>query len=182
MKIYTKTGDQGETSLFSGKRVLKANTWVKLYGGLDELNCEIGLLAASLNKHDKFASLLTLLHGLQSNLFSLGSYYASEASKPEHIKLLKEWLTALESSMDSWENELPNLKNFILPGGSFEAALAHKVRVKAREVERGVVESGFEGALITVSYLNRLSDFFFVLARYLNLKLGCEDVIWASGE
>ncbi len=182
MKIYTKTGDEGETSLFTGKRVLKSNVWVKLYGGLDQLNSSIGLLCAKLeqNTSKDFSSICIELKKNQCQIFSVGSYYASEGQKKEHIAQLLDWVLRLEHLMDEWESSLKPLKNFILPGGSFESALAHQVRVQARLVERDVVESGFVEALQSLSYLNRLSDYFFVLARYINLKLDNEDVIWSS--
>ena len=190
MKIYTKTGDKGETSLFTGKRVLKAHKWVHLYGCLDELNCAIGVLSAKLTDyhenidstdHDlNFGSVIDELKLIQSRLFSLGSYYASEASKAEHVQSLEDWVLVLEKSMDEYNQNLKPLKNFILPGGSFESSLAHQVRVKARSVEREAVAMGLDSVLSTVVYLNRLSDYFFVLARYINFKLNKDDVIWIS--
>jgi len=182
MKIYTKTGDKGETSLFTGRRVLKSNVWVKLYGGLDQLNSSIGLLCAKLEQQTSkdFEHICGELKKNQCQIFSIGSYYASEGQKKEHIALLKDWVLKLEHQMDEWESSLKPLKNFILPGGSFESALAHQVRVQARLVERDVVQSGFDEALESLFYLNRLSDYFFVLARYINMKLDKEDVIWSS--
>ena len=180
-KIYTKTGDRGETSLFTGKRVLKNHGWVRLYGCLDELNCAVGLLCSKLSeKKNEFKDLVFELGVIQSELFFLGSYYASEATKSEHIEKLEEWVRVLEDSMDEKNSVLPPLKNFILPGGSFESSLAHQARVKARAVEREAVAMGLDSVLNTVVYLNRLSDYFFVSARYINLKLNAEDVIWVS--
>jgi cob(I)alamin adenosyltransferase len=180
MKIYTKTGDRGETSLFTGKRVMKAHGWVHLYGCLDELNCSIGVLRSKLVEKKEFSLAVEELLFIQRKLFSLGSFYASEATKPEHVGGLKDWVERLEKSMDMMSEELPPLKNFILPGGSLEASLSHQVRVKARSVEREAVATGLESVLATLVYLNRLSDYFFVLARYINFKLEFEDVIWVS--
>ena len=181
MKIYTKTGDKGETSLFTGRRVLKANEWVNLYGCLDELNCFIGVLSAKLSEGGKcFSHCAEELTLVQRNLFSLGSFYASEATKPEYVEGLADWVLRLENSMDQRTKILPPLKNFILPGGSFEASLSHMARVKARSVEREAVKTGMESVLDTVVYLNRLSDYFFVLARFINLKLDKKEAIWLS--
>ena len=182
MKIYTRTGDKGETSLFTGKRVLKSHRWVHLYGCLDELNCSVGVLCSKLSEKSEFKSLVEeQLTFIQRNLFSLGSYYASEATKLEHVEKLEDWVKVLEESMDRLSEPLPPLKNFILPGGSFESSLAHLARVKARSLEREALVADLGAPVLnTIVYLNRLSDYFFVLARYVNFKLSTEDVIWVS--
>lgn len=188
MKIYTKTGDGGETSLFNGKRVSKGHGLVEAYGRLDELNVLIGDLRSScrlsLSKTDTDAlKAQEFLESMQNQIFCLGSYLASSFEKPEYIKDASDWVLKMESFMDEMDKELPDLKNFILPGGSETSCKAHMCRVSSRATERYVVGLSNEGggALSeVVLYLNRVSDFFFVLSRWVNVKLSVEETLWRA--
>lgn len=170
MKIYTKTGDKGMTSLFGGSRVKKSNALIESYGCVDELNSFLGNLIALC----KYPEINTKLVLEQHHLFNVGSILATGneeflASMP---KVEQSDIEALEQWMDEMNESLPELKNFILPGGSEVAAAAHICRTICRRAERRVVELDLsnEHYQMIVPYLNRLSDAFFVLSRYL-LKL-----------
>lgn len=176
--IYTKTGDKGETALFGGKRVSKSHLRVDAYGTVDELNAFIGLLCDALEPGATKAALLQIQH----RLFSVGAHLASDPQQnPAAPDLLAEDIRMLEGSIDAMEENLPPLKNFILPGGHPVVSLCHVCRTVCRRAERLVValhehEPVDDGVL---QYLNRLSDYFFVLARQLALDSGAEEVIWA---
>lgn len=184
MKIYTKTGDTGETSLLSGTRVSKAEERIDLYGDVDELNSRIGHAVAHLDA-DKFSEEIKLLHQVQCELFNLGSLLACEKEKWEKFQLIsvsQNIVLELESSIDKMNGSLPPLTNFILPGGSSASALTHLCRTCTRSVERKLIHF-FEGQLDNcpdgaMIFLNRLSDYFFVLSRFVNFKLGVTDIIW----
>jgi len=181
MKIYTKTGDSGETSLFSGKRVSKTHALVECFGALDELNSALGFLIFSSEKSPALAETLPRLVRCQSEIFSLGSYLASEFTLADQIKDAERWTEEFETEMDRMSEALPELKNFILPGGTEQACHAHKCRVLARSVERRVVSvEGGEELSRVVIYLNRLSDYFFVLSRYINHKMDVVQPIWKA--
>lgn len=169
MKIYTKTGDKGQTSLGSGERVSKASLRVDAYGTVDELNSHIGLLRTE--------STDPQLSAIQNELFNLGTHLATKSPK---VDIKDDASTALEREMDRMTSDLPELRNFILPGGSRPAALAHICRTVCRRAERLVIALHEAESLDVKSivYLNRLSDYFFVLARYLNLKANADEVIW----
>lgn len=172
MKVYTKTGDRGETSLFSGGRVGKDDPRIEAYGTIDELNSVLGLLASE-SVPD---GVRERLQGVQSVLFSIGSSLADPEAKLTVDTSL--WATdSLEEWIDLMDEDLDELRAFILPGGSREAALSHVARTVCRRAERRVltievVESGI------IPYLNRLSDSLFVLARFLNAQRGIEDPEW----
>jgi cob(I)alamin adenosyltransferase len=178
MKIYTKTGDQGTTSLFGGKRISKDELRIESYGTIDELNSHIGLLCSG-NLPEE---LHTILQNIQSYLFVLGSHLATD---PEKIDLKLPSLRPgetmlLESEIDRMESHLIPLKYFILPGGDTSASQAHLCRTVCRRAERRVValfnnEKVEESIII---YLNRLSDYFFVLARYIAFINKSEEVYW----
>ena len=176
MKIYTKTGDKGTTSLLSGTRVSKADMRLDAYGTLDELNSWLGVLAAELPTNS-----FPLLTKIQSELFSMGSYLALEGEATFPMpKLDPELVDALERQIDSWNEQLPELKNFILPSGSKASSMAQVARTITRRAERRVVALANEVEVkdeIRV-FLNRLSDFFFVLARFILHKEGLEERIW----
>ena len=177
MKIYTKTGDQGETVLFGGRRVPKSHLRVDAYGTVDELNSFIGLLCDSLESvHDKW-----ILKKVQDRLFTLGSNLASDPKKnPITPDLFPEDLTLLEVEMDKMDAELPPLTNFILPGGHPAVSMCHVCRTVCRRAERLVValhrKEPVEG--IIIEYLNRLSDYFFVLARKTGQSFNVPENIW----
>ncbi len=185
VKIYTKTGDQGETSLISGKRVEKSDERINLYGDLDELNSWLGCLISHMESEKKGDSQVGILHSIQNNIFNLGSLLACEHTHRQQYKLplLKDDLvTMMEKEIDKMTATLPVLKEFILPGGTLSASYGHVARTRSRQVERLLV--GFfknfpaeevEGA---VQFLNRLSDYLFTLARYLNKSSGVPEKTW----
>ena len=170
MKIYTKTGDRGETSLFGGTRVAKNDPRIEAYGTIDELNSFAGVARASWPSSPIDAQLARI----QSDLFDIGAHLASPNSTrftgadPSRIG-------ELESAIDAMESELPPLRNFILPGGCAAAAHLHVARTVCRRAERLVVALHDEASIV---YLNRLSDYLFVAARYANLEHGVDDVAW----
>jgi len=176
VKIYTKTGDKGTTSLLTGTRVSKADMRLEAYGTLDELNSWLGVLASELPTNS-----FPLLTKIQSELFSMGSYLALEGEATFPMpKLDPDLVNALERQIDSWNEQLPELKNFILPSGSKASSMAQVARTITRRAERRVVALANEVEVkeeIPV-FLNRLSDFFFVLARFILHKEGLEERIW----
>jgi cob(I)alamin adenosyltransferase len=175
MKIYTKTGDLGETSLFGGARVRKDDSRIEAYGTVDELNSVIGVARAAWPS----SSFDAQLHAIQSDLFDIGAHLASPGSSrfagPEATRI-----AALEQSIDAMESDLAPLKTFILPGGSVAASHLHVARTVCRRAERLVVALRDDDVATTASitYLNRLSDFLFVAARYANHVHGVPDVPW----
>lgn len=183
-KVYTRTGDQGKTSLIGGTRVSKAHLRLETYGTIDELNSVIGVVIASAGVDSEVQA---ILQRIQSDLFDIGSHLACEdAQMREKLPLIHEdHIGELEALMDTYSLALPALKNFVLPGGSLAASHAHIARTVCRRAERLCValsESATDGAqvepLIT-RYLNRLSDYLFVLARKLNHDVGISEVLWA---
>jgi cob(I)alamin adenosyltransferase len=178
MKIYTKTGDAGQTSLFGGRRVPKDDLRVAAYGTVDELNAFIGLLADHLPAgHAQRA----ILHEVQHRLFSLGAHLAADPEKmPLQPDLEPEDIELLEQQMDTFDTELPPLRNFILPGGHPTVSYTHVCRTISRRAEREVVTLHREQAVneLALQYLNRLSDYFFVLGRHLAQALQADEVIW----
>jgi cob(I)alamin adenosyltransferase len=185
-KIYTKTGDRGQTSLVGGTRVSKSDVRLEAYGTLDELNSVVGLVRTALSEDGADAALRHLdprLRRVQHALFNIGSHLACEDEKIRpHLPALAEVdVTALEADMDQWENELPPLKNFILPGGTELAARAHVSRTVCRRAERAVqrmIEHDLPVEENQAVFLNRLSDWFFLLSRIFNAAAGVADVIW----
>lgn len=180
MKIYTKTGDKGDTSLFGGQRVPKDALRIEAYGTVDELNSVLGIARAE-NSDPKVEKILTQLQNL---LFILGADLATPRSaSPKHIKRIEVKDAApLEKLIDSLETKLQPLKSFILPGGSSVAAKIHFARTVCRRAERTVVRLSRNediGEEITV-FLNRLSDLLFVLARYANYSAGVAETKWKS--
>ena len=182
MKIYTKTGDGGETSLMGGARVPKDHLRVTAYGCVDETNAAIGVARAS--PPADFAD--ALLAQVQRDLFSIGASLATP--QPERLKervrrktvVEPERIAALEQAMDAADQTLAPLKAFVLPGGSPKAAALHLARTICRRAEREVVRLGREEDLApeVIVYLNRLSDLLFVLAREANRTAGVPDVTW----
>lgn len=181
MKIYTKTGDSGETSLFGGKRLAKDDLRIEAYGTIDELNSFLGLLRDLMESPaDK-----EQIKALQDRLFNVGSVLASDPEKPLLVKNITESdIAGLERSIDIMNENLPPLKNFILPGGHSTVSTCHICRCVCRRAERRVVslEGPSETLGIIIRYLNRLSDFLFVLARKLSADLSAPEVIWTSPE
>jgi cob(I)alamin adenosyltransferase len=171
-KITTRTGDSGETGLGDGSRVSKDDPRVRALGEVDELNSFIGLLLAEDLAEGPRDALLQVQH----DLFDLGG----ELSIPGHALLAEARLAALEQLSEAWNAELGPLKEFILPGGTRAAALAHVARSVCRRAERSLVALGHTQALslVALRYLNRLSDLLFILARTLNRHAGRGDVLW----
>ncbi len=180
MKIYTKTGDSGQTSLVGGQRVSKSDSRLEAYGTVDELNAILGLLISHLEHHaPTFDSALKTLNQTQNILFHVGSHLAcnDEKTKAGLPQLQTPWVETYEKAIDSMSAELPTLKEFILPGGTAAACWCHLGRTVARRAERACVALQDTAPLI-IQLLNRLSDYLFVLARYCNFKLGHSDVTW----
>jgi cob(I)alamin adenosyltransferase len=179
MKIYTKTGDEGETGLFGGGRVSKASPRVWAYGEVDELNSVLGL--ARTTPID--ATIDALLATVQSELFDVGAELArtpGRADKGFVPEIDEAAVERLERAIDTAEGELAPLQNFVLPGGSLAASHFHLARTVCRRAERRVVALEGEDAprAVLVRYLNRLSDLLFVLARLANHRAGVADVPW----
>lgn len=182
MKIYTKTGDKGMTSLFGGKRVWKDNLRIDAYGSVDETNTFLGLALSEITDE----RLRKTLTQIQSNLFVVGSDLASplDNDKPNQKipRVNQVFIDKAENEIDFYNDKLPELKHFILPGGTKGAAFLHAARTVCRRAERIVITLSREeniGNFISV-YLNRLSDLLFVLARYENFVRNTPDVEWEN--
>ena len=180
MKIYTKTGDEGETSLFGGARVRKDHPRVTAYGDLDELNAALGSAHACLAS---WSDLRTEIETIQRTLFAVGAEIASPDEAPADRgtgRLAEEDVTRLERSIDATEEELPPLKTFILPGGGAAGAALHTGRTVGRRAERSLIalhaEEPVRGEILR--YVNRLSDWLFVVARYVNHRERHTEIPW----
>ena len=173
MKIYTKTGDKGQTSLVGGTRVSKDNAQIEAYGTVDELNSAIGIVAGEDTVYVDF------LQDIQHKLFNIGSVLASEGNLDFELPTVSEEdILLIEKEIDRLNEGLPRLKNFILPGGNMLSAHTHLARCICRRAERRVVTLENDEYLIHIRFLNRLSDYLFVLSReYLRLD-GKQEVIW----
>jgi cob(I)alamin adenosyltransferase len=181
MKIYTKTGDRGDTGLFGGGRVGKDHPRVEAYGDIDELNATIGL-ARSIELMPRIDEVLVLV---QRDLFSLGALLATPDLEKMHQQLEKariddERIAQLERAIDDGDRELEPLRAFILPGGTPKSAALHVARTVCRRAERRVVHLQHEVEIpgVVVIYLNRLSDLLFTLARVANARAGAGEVTW----
>ena len=181
MKIYTKTGDNGETSLFNGTRVRKNNARIITYGVIDEVNSHIGILLYYTSKKEELTKVSELLSVIQNQLFVLGSDLANPDIKlKDYPRINNEDILFIENAIDMLEKDLDPLKSFILPGGSIESAYCHVIRTIIR---RGEINSvglflNNEISKTCVVYLNRLSDLFFVLSRVANKLNGIQDIPW----
>lgn len=180
MKIYTKTGDKGKTSLIGGTKVLKSHARIEAYGTVDELNSNIGLCRDLITDKD----IRDLLKEIQDRLFTIGSALACDPEKEPKLKIpdLKETdVSFLEDAMDKMDSELPALQYFIMPGGHPTVSHLHISRCVCRRAERLVVDlliSNEDQDNLIIKYINRLSDYLFVLARYMAKKLDVEEVSW----
>ena len=179
MKIYTRTGDAGETSLFGNSRVSKADARVDAYGEVDELNACLGAARAALPAGD----LTAIIESVQRELFAIGARLADPSSKIA-ARVTKAAITPadverLEQAIDRLELELPPLRRFILPGGGQGGALLHLARTVCRRAERRVVALGPDAVeRVVIVYLNRLSDLLFVMARAANHRAGVGETEW----
>ncbi len=180
MKIYTKTGDEGKTSLIGGTKVSKSHRRIEAYGTIDELNSFIGFSQDHLKAHD----IKNVLAEIQDRLFTIGSALACDPEKETKLKipdLHEEDITLLEKEMDQMNEMLPAMRSFILPGGNVAASTLHVTRCVCRRAERLCVrlqKKKEEIGPLVIKYLNRLSDYLFVLARYTAHKLGAEEIPW----
>lgn len=180
MKIYTKTGDRGETGLFGGERVSKKSHRIEAYGTIDELNAFIGLAVIEVSDR----SVKDLLQKIQNWLFSIGADLATpdneKTKKLNVFRTPEEYYLYIEKEIDKYEGKLDELRNFILPGGTKGAALLHICRTITRRTERMVValNSTVKIGNNIIIFLNRLSDLFFVLARFDNAVTGTPDIEW----
>jgi cob(I)alamin adenosyltransferase len=183
IKIYTKTGDTGETSLFTGERVKKSSLRVQAYGAVDELNSWLGLLCSTVIEKD----IQSLFTQIQNELFDLGADLATPAQKAKNKRqkevprISEKQIHQLEKWIDQYQEELPPLKNFILPGGAVTAAYIHITRGVCRRAERWVVQlmEKENVEMNVLIYLNRLSDLLFVLARVLNHRQHFPEPLWS---
>ncbi len=177
MKIYTKTGDGGTTSLFGGKRVDKTSRRIHAYGCVDELNSLIGVIVAS----ELSADVLKKLLRVQEELFVLGADLSSPVDvKVKVPRITKSYVTRLEKEIDILDKNLPALRNFILPGGGKVGSKLHLARTVARRAERVIVDLSAQEKINKNAqvYINRLSDWLFVLARYANKIDGIREIPW----
>ncbi|MFI8743219.1 cob(I)yrinic acid a,c-diamide adenosyltransferase [Stutzerimonas zhaodongensis] len=179
-KIYTRTGDAGETGLADGRRVPKDHPRIEAMGEIDTLNSQLGLLLAELAEAQArwpdLAELIEVLGPCQHRLFDLGG----ELAMPEYQALTAAEVARLEAAIDHWNQELGPLEDFIMPGGSRLIALAHLCRSMARTSERRCQQLNAIEPLraVGLAYLNRLSDLFFVVARLIARRQGCAEILW----
>lgn len=176
MKIYTKQGDKGNTSLFGGKKIPKDHLRVEAYGTIDEFNAFIGLLLSRL----PVDLMQTELINCQHILYNIGSNLANDTDKYKSPEITEDHIEKLEIAMDHMQSSLTELKNFILPGGTELVSLCHVCRTICRRAERRVVSvaAEFEINPNLVKYLNRLSDYLFVFARFITVKTGSSEIHW----
>jgi cob(I)alamin adenosyltransferase len=186
VKIYTKTGDSGETGLYGGVRVSKAHARVAAYGDVDELNAVLGLARATLAQSNETADLAAMIERMQRDLFALGARLADPAHKiadrVTKAAVTADDVTRLEGWIDTLDAALPPLRRFILAGGAPAGAALHLARTVCRRAERAMVALGeaetdaFESELLV--YVNRLSDLHFVMARAANQRAGTPELEW----
>lgn len=180
MKIYTKTGDDGTTALYGGKRLSKADLRIESYGTVDELNAHLGVVLSYIEENEFTA----LIVNIQSRLFDIGTHLAAEPGKKNLIlpEINESNIEILETFIDKMNDDLEELKYFILPSGSFAIAQCHVARTVCRRAERCVVRLSEVEKVepILPKYLNRLSDFLFVLARKFAKDAGIAEIIWKA--
>ena len=182
MKVYTKTGDLGDTALYGGQRVSKSDIKIESYGNVDELNSLIGVVIALLKEKKLLTETVEQLHEIQEILFDIGAHLAAQTDKKKLAlpDVNENHIEILEKQIDNWTEILPELKFFILPGGNTIAAHTHVARTVCRRAERSVVLLNHQEEVnpILVKYLNRLSDYLFVLSRYINFIAESDEIIW----
>lgn len=184
-KIYTKTGDSGQTSLYTGQRVVKSDPVIEAIGAVDECNSAVGLAIAHLPSSSPCAQVRNELTRIQHALFDVGAAIATPRTTASSKKIActrfdKESTELLEKWMDAMEKELPALHTFILPGGHPAGAQLHLARSLCRRAERAAVPLNQHADVSdhVLMYLNRLSDYLFVASRYVNKLLGCPETLW----
>lgn len=182
MKIYTKKGDTGKTALIGGTRVPKHHLRVEAYGTIDELNVAIGMLADQID----LAEIIGELRFVQDRLFTMGALLAADPKKNKMIlpTLHEKDVVMLEKAIDAMEATLPELKNFILPGGHIAVSYCHIARVVCRRAERIVSQLAENDKIepIIIKYLNRLSDYLFVLSRRIGMLVNAAEIPWKPGQ
>lgn len=177
--LYTFTGDKGMTSLVGGTRVSKADVRIEAYGTIDELNSHIAVLAVELS--DDMDDVKKLIRRIQNRLFNVGAYLATEES--ETVWGLSEAdVKAIEEMIDTLDAQVPKFRNFVLPGGSKASALADVCRTTARRAERRIIALAQNATVseLVLRFVNRLSDFFFILARFNNIHNGIDEIFWSK--
>ena len=185
-KVYTKTGDKGQSGLVSGQRVSKSDYRLDTYGEVDHLNSTIGVFIQNINLLPDLKLDANLFKNIQNKLLNMGSLLACPVEKRVEYKLIgisEEDVTLIEKEIDKMEEELPAISNFILPGGSVPASFAHLCRSQARNVERAMVKNFNDLDELpdnSLKYINRLSDYFFDLARLINFRLKIEETVWEA--
>lgn len=185
-KVYTKSGDKGKTSLATGERVPKSDLKIECYGTIDELNALVGLLRDKLPKIDSMQRSSENLLWIQNLLFDIGAELASSPEKIDKLSLNRfdgKHIASLEEEIDLISDELPELKNFVLPGGHEASSYTHLLRTVCRRAERLLVTHNYETDNINskiLIFINRLSDYFFVLARFILIETGCKEITWTK--
>ena len=176
MKIYTKTGDDGKTSLFDNSRVWKSNQRIMSYGSVDELNSALGVVISM----DLDPQIKEILIKIQNDLFVVGSDLANPDMSNTKIRTTESMVISLENYIEEFESELSDLYSFILPGGTLASSILHLSRTVSRRAETYVVALSLDEEINKIAgiYLNRLSDLLFVLARTLNKRRNTDDIIW----
>lgn len=183
MKIYTRTGDEGSTALFGGDRVSKTDARIAAYGTVDETNSFIGLARSVLSGHPEADRLDDLLAHIQDELFIVGADLATPLEAKARIPRIEDHhVERIESSIDALQADLPELNQFILPGGIEAAAQLHVARTVCRRAERLTVQAARTESISPTAtvYLNRLSDYLFVLARWTNFAAGGKEDTWTA--
>ena len=181
MKIYTKTGDKGDTGLIDGSRISKSDLRIIAYGEVDEANSHIGLIISNIEKNSIFDDVKKILLNVQQDLFVLGAELANPNTlKDDNMLVKREMISTIEKYIDNFEFELAPISNFILPGGSIESSLLHICRTVVRRAETSAVALAKEQKINQeiLTYLNRISDLFFVLARVINKRQKRNDIPW----
>ena len=179
LKIYTKTGDDGTTGLVGGSRVKKYDLRLEAYGTIDELNSALGILRSAELPDD----VSEVLNKIQNKLFNIGSILASDEKGEAftaNLAITEENIKVLEDAIDIYQEKLPELKHFVLPGGNFASAQCHVARTVCRRAERRIIEFAEHSKVQPeiIVYINRLSDFLFVLSRKLSFDNNIEELIW----
>ena len=181
MKIYTKTGDDGTTGLIGGSRVKKYDLRLEAYGTIDELNAAIGVIRSSKLPDN----VVGILNKIQNKLFNIGSLLASDEKGEaftSNLAITEENIKDLEHAIDEYQEQLPELTHFVLPGGNFSSAQCHVARTVCRRAERRILEFAEHSKVHNeiLIYINRLSDFLFVLSRKLAYDNDIEEVVWTK--